>query len=541
MSSRSARRSRCYSGLEHDDLERSRYVPFILFPRPDRVTEGFSFIGHKLITTTEEHTAWRNMSADRGSMVLQTPIKRQQGALWDPQEQPFGPKAVIDVRAMNEVEPMQLPEFGLQYAEQRIQSCERTAERLAGVNDIASGQVSEESRTLGEVNMATEQSFVRIDLIVRRFQEALEDVFPIRMAIWKRTLAQEPDGVDAPASLLAGMEGRGTPIEQFSPTGKITAALLEGNFRGKPYGSVQTADPSKRRSDLMQFMQGLPMLMQICPTMAVQLQTPQAQRALFREFLQAFNVQNRQALLGSPAQDMAMTLQGQMPPGMGMPGGMGMPARACLEWGCRHPEWVCRHRGWRRECHRWGRADGAEHEHDVNDDTRELALRSIATIPVSGLGLSFNDGGDLCLGFWKQVYEAGHVPLPKHAKVLEIGCAEADWLTPMKQERNDLHLTGIDWRPCERPGASVLIQGDVLAHDFAKESFDVVVLVSALEHIGLGGYDNDPLDPDGDTHVMERISGLVGAGWTLLLRCPVSHQRATIPFTATSGCITRRP
>lgn len=313
--------------INHDDVERSRYVPVILFPRPDRATEGFSFVGHKLITTTEEHTAWRNMSADRGSMVLQTPIKRMQGALWDPQEQPFGPKAVIDVRQPNELEPFVLPEFGLQYADNRIQTCERTAERLAGVNDIASGQVSQESRTLGEVNMATEQSFVRMDLIIRRFQEAMEDIFQIRHAIWKRTLAEEPDGIDAPQSLLVGLEGRGTPIEQFSSSGKITAALLEGSFRGKPYGSVQTADPGKRRADLVQFMQGLPMLMQVCPAMAMQMQTPQAQRALFREFLQAFNVQNKQAFLGSPAQDMAMTLQGQMGmPGMGMtPPGMGQP------------------------------------------------------------------------------------------------------------------------------------------------------------------------------------------------------------------------
>jgi len=309
--------------IEHDDFERSRYVPVILFPRPDRATEGFSFIGHKLITTTEEHTAWRNMSADRGSMVLQAPIKRQQSALWDPMEQPFGPKAVIDVRAMNEVEPVQLPEFGLNYADARIQACERTAERLAGVNDIASGSVSAESRTLGEVNMATEQSFVRMDLIVRRFQEAMEDIFQIRHAIWKRTLAASPDGVDAPQSLVVGMEGRGVPIEQFSPTGKITATMLEGSFRGKPYGSVQTADPSRRRQNVIQFMQALPQVMPLLPAVQGMLMQPAAQRALWREFVTAMDFPNRQALLGSPAQDMAQSIMPMGMPGMGMmPPGM---------------------------------------------------------------------------------------------------------------------------------------------------------------------------------------------------------------------------
>src|SRR5262249_29246797 len=54
----------------HDDFERSRYVPFILFPRDDRVTEGYSLVGHKLLTITEEHTAYRNMAADRSSLAV---------------------------------------------------------------------------------------------------------------------------------------------------------------------------------------------------------------------------------------------------------------------------------------------------------------------------------------------------------------------------------------------------------------------------------------------------------------------------------------
>jgi SAM-dependent methyltransferase len=117
----------------------------------------------------------------------------------------------------------------------------------------------------------------------------------------------------------------------------------------------------------------------------------------------------------------------------------------------------------------------------------------------------FKAGDDLCLGFWKQVYDAGRIQIPKGAKVLEIGCAEADWLTPMHEHRPDLHLVGIDWRACARPGASQVIQGDVLTHEFPPESFDLVVLVSAVEHIGLGGYDADPQSVDGDCLTMLRV------------------------------------
>src|SRR6185295_4375348 len=84
-----------------------------------------------------------------------------------------------------------------------IERAERTAERLAGVNDIASGASTESSEpTLGEQQMRTAASEVRIELIVKRFQEAMEDVWQVRHAIWKRTLAESPDGIDAPESVL---------------------------------------------------------------------------------------------------------------------------------------------------------------------------------------------------------------------------------------------------------------------------------------------------------------------------------------------------
>lgn len=124
----------------------------------------------------------------------------------------------------------------------------------------------------------------------------------------------------------------------------------------------------------------------------------------------------------------------------------------------------------------------------------------------------FDAGRDRCLSIFRDVYATGALVLPAGASVLEIGCAEADWMTPMLAVRPDLHLTGIDWRPCERPGT--VIRGDVLTHDFPSESFDAVVGISSLEHIGLGHYDADPIDPDGDVHVMQRIARwLKPGGW----------------------------
>jgi hypothetical protein len=295
--------------IQHDDLNRSRYVPVILFPRPDRATEGFSFVGHKLITTIEEHTAWRNMIADRAQMIAQSPIKKMVGALWDEYEQPFGAAAVITVRDMNEIQPFQIPDVPGSLMN-RESVMERTAERLAGVNDIAAGQVAQQGdKTLGEIQMATEQSFVRMDLVIRRFQEAMEDLFQIRHAIYQKMLAEHPEGIDAPQSVLTGLEMRGMSV----PGGRITAQMLEGQFRGKPRGSVETADPRAMRTDFVQMMQAFPPFMQTV-MMIAQTFGPQAARAMLDQFVRVFRVQNRAAFVG----------QGGMMPGMPMPG-MGQP------------------------------------------------------------------------------------------------------------------------------------------------------------------------------------------------------------------------
>jgi hypothetical protein len=114
------------------------------------------------------------------------------------------------------------------------------------------------------------------------------------------------------------------------------------------------------------------------------------------------------------------------------------------------------------------------------------------------------------------VYDQGGLVFPRGARVLEVGCAEADWMTPIMAARPDLQITGIDWRPAPgRPGQ--VIQGDVLTHDWPAASFDVMVGISSIEHIGLGHYDADPLDPDGDRHCMARVCRwLKPGGWVYL-------------------------
>ena len=315
--------------LQHDDIGLARYLIFTPFPRPDRAKDGYSFTGHKMITCQEEHTAWRNMLADRAALVVQAPIKRQQGALWDPESQPWGPKAIIDVRDMREIEPVSIPDANAAAIE-REREILTASERVAGINDVALGVVPQESRTLGEVNLVAEQSFIRMEEIIKNVQETMEELGAVRHAIWRRALAEQPDGLELPDGVLVGLETRGVPVSEILPEKKMLATAMQGTYRFKPRGSVETADIRSQRSDFVQFLQVLPQLMQFWPAVGQMLaQNVNAGRAVLEQALRLFRFPDRQAILGSDATAALQTAQ-MMPPGLpGMPPGPpGMPPGA---------------------------------------------------------------------------------------------------------------------------------------------------------------------------------------------------------------------
>jgi hypothetical protein len=129
------------------------------------------------------------------------------------------------------------------------------------------------------------------------------------------------------------------------------------------------------------------------------------------------------------------------------------------------------------------------------------------------------DVGDTCGNVFGQSLRAVDPSIPLDGNVLEIGCAEFDWLTVAKQAWPDMTLTGIDWRE-PKPGydraGNLRMQRDVLDYCFPSKSFDWIVAVSTIEHIGLGHY-GDPGDPNGDTHAMELAwHWLKPGGWMYL-------------------------
>lgn len=131
----------------------------------------------------------------------------------------------------------------------------------------------------------------------------------------------------------------------------------------------------------------------------------------------------------------------------------------------------------------------------------------------------FDARGDLCVGFWVEVSSAKPdlLQIPVGGSVLEVGCADADWLGEMARQRPDLHLCGIDPRAIEKHvGNLSRLPWNVLTTRFDRGVFDAAVMISAVEHIGLPMYTDGEIE-DGDTQTMHRLADWVKpGGWCYL-------------------------
>ena len=129
------------------------------------------------------------------------------------------------------------------------------------------------------------------------------------------------------------------------------------------------------------------------------------------------------------------------------------------------------------------------------------------------------DGGDGCVDFFAACLAAADPDISPTAHVLEIGCSEFDWLTPASTCWPEMTFTGIDWRAANGPQGDRIIRACADIREpklFPPESFEWIVSISTIEHIGLGHYDHDPLDPNGDTAaVSNALQWLKPWGWLM--------------------------
>lgn len=270
---------------------------------------GYSMVLTKLLTTALEHTAWRNMNADRGTLKSNAPMKRLIGSAWDPEVQPLGAGRVVDVNDMRELEPMSFEDMTPQ-AMQKEQQCVQDAQRIIGINDIAVGQTTRVARTLGENRMATQGSFLRTDDPIGNIQEAMEELGRVIHAVEVLSLRENPSGIRLPSSL-----SRRLRLEQAT----VTADMIDGQFLFKPRGSVDDADPQARQAKFQAMWQFLGTMAKVNPNVASRLSTPEMADTLMQWLVDEFRPRDVAPFL-TPVQP---TPAGRQAMPAGMPGPVG--------------------------------------------------------------------------------------------------------------------------------------------------------------------------------------------------------------------------
>jgi SAM-dependent methyltransferase len=162
----------------------------------------------------------------------------------------------------------------------------------------------------------------------------------------------------------------------------------------------------------------------------------------------------------------------------------------------------------------------------------EKILRKMPESPISALlMLVFQDGADR---FIEYSFAMRNLPsLRAHTRILDIGCT-GSMLTPLVASLG-YEVTGLDLsRPSildvlGLPNFSFQL-GDARRMKFGDGFFDAVLLVSTLEHIGIGGRYGSDEDREGDKKAIKEIARTLKPKGLLILTVPFGRPVVVRPY-----------
>jgi ubiquinone/menaquinone biosynthesis C-methylase UbiE len=115
--------------------------------------------------------------------------------------------------------------------------------------------------------------------------------------------------------------------------------------------------------------------------------------------------------------------------------------------------------------------------------------------------------------------------LKKGSKILDFGCCESK--LSIELASLGYKVVGIDLNDYEFSHPNFkFIKGDFLENDFKNESFDAIIAVSALEHVGLNVYGNNNFE-EGDYKVINEFYRILKKGGQLIITLPFGKRGET--------------
>ncbi|HEX2696890.1 MAG TPA: class I SAM-dependent methyltransferase [Anaerolineales bacterium] len=114
------------------------------------------------------------------------------------------------------------------------------------------------------------------------------------------------------------------------------------------------------------------------------------------------------------------------------------------------------------------------------------------------------------------------------SRILDFGCTESKFSIELASR--GMIVTGVDLRPYPYsvPNLTFML-GDFFDLELEEQSFDVVLAISAVEHVGLGAYGDRKLDQTSDQAMVGKFFRLLKPGGQLILTVPFGSFKVT-PF-----------
>lgn len=114
--------------------------------------------------------------------------------------------------------------------------------------------------------------------------------------------------------------------------------------------------------------------------------------------------------------------------------------------------------------------------------------------------------------------------IPQTGRILDVGSCGAFYLGAIQQEDRELHC--LDPRDCARemPPGAVFHHQSLIGNTLRPSSYDAVLVLSVLEHVGLPCYGQEPF-PHGDDLAIAEVWELLKRDAPLLLTVPAGQSK----------------